>query len=141
MYHYFSVLGSSAYPKILGLPVSNIEKKTWGNGLWAMLKFAIHKKSILEQFFICLVISLLIYLYSTMCFGIYSAVCKKEFLKILVFVSVIIYFVLVSSGVVADIHGYMAINARYRVPIMPYVVLLSCYGMTVLRNRFKKSKQ
>jgi len=137
MYRYFSVLGSSTYPQILGLPYTSIDHKTWANGLWEMAKVAIQQKSKLEWFFTGLGLSLLLYLYSTMCFGIYTSIRKKEFAKIVLFVFVIAYFALASFGVIADLSGYNDVKLRVRVPIMPYIILLSCYGMTELRDRWK----
>ena len=71
---------------------------------------------------------------SASCFGIYAAIRKKEFIKIVLFVSVVAYFVIASSG-----HTFhAAVHGRIRLPIIPYLIILSCYGMTELTHRFKK---
>ncbi|MBI4698328.1 MAG: transposase, partial [Nitrospirae bacterium] len=131
--HYLASLNSSGYPDILGRPVHKLNQGILRKGQLEMFKTAIQNKTMTEWFLMCLFITILSYLYLTMCFGIYSAVRKEEFQKIVLFISVILFFVMASSGpVIAE-----SAKPRYRVTIMPFVVMLSSYGTMELIKRFK----
>ncbi len=129
MVRFFTILGSSQYPQMLGLPYYRIKPNA---AVLEGAKIAIQKKNILEWFFICFSLSFLIFLYSTMCFGIYAAIREKNFLKIALFISIIAYFVIAT--------GPVSFTERYRLPIMPYIILLSGYGINQLRRRFREYK-
>lgn len=62
-----------------------------------------------------------------MCFGVYMAIREKNLIMAVLFLSVIGYF-MVATGVF--------FHARFRVPVMPYIALLSCYGFSkVVRGK------
>lgn len=130
MMRFFLITGSSGYPEILGLPYYKIQKEDWHKGLWEVLKTIIQKKSVLEWFIVCFSISFLFFIYSTMFFGIYVAIKKINITYIVLFISIILYF-----AIAAGPFGY---NSRYRVPIMPYILLLSSYGSIQLQGIFRK---
>lgn len=130
MFRFFTILGSSQYSQMLGLPYYRIKSSA---GPLERATIAIQKKSILEWFFICFSLSFLIFLYSTMCFGIYAAIREKKFLKIALFISIIAYFAIAT--------GPVSFTERYRLPIMPYIILLSGYGMNQLQRRFREYKK
>lgn len=131
MMRFFLMLSSSGYSHLLGLPYYEIEREDWSKRPWEMVKIAIQKKSMLEWFFICFITSFLMFLYSTMCFGIYMSIREKKFLKeIILFIFIIAYFTIAT--------GPIAYCSRYRTPIMPYIILLSCYGIIQLQRRLSK---
>lgn len=130
---YFIILDSGPFIKTLGLQAYVMTPETWNEGFLEAVKVAIQKKSKLEWFYICFRITVLFYLYSTVCFGIYNAIRKKKFKEVVLFVSVIVYFVIASAGQASTY------RANYRIPIMPYMIILSCYGMKELIHRFRMS--
>jgi 4-amino-4-deoxy-L-arabinose transferase-like glycosyltransferase len=133
-YRYFTALDSGSYPQILGLPVYRMDEKHWNKGLVHMLKTTIQKKSKVEWFFMFLSAGVLLYLYSMSCYGVYVSLRKKEFIKIVLFVSIIL---LCTIPAVARFTSTVA--PRYRLPIIPYLIILSCYGVEALKWRFRKS--
>lgn len=132
-YRFFATLNSGSYPEILGLPVYRMDEKDWDKGFVNMVKVAIQEKSNIEQFFMYLSISVLLFLYSAACYGIYASIRKKEFTKLVLFITTILYFIIPS---VARFSESMA--PRYRAPTIPFLVILSCYGMAELKCRFRK---
>ncbi|HDH13032.1 MAG TPA: hypothetical protein ENG83_12685 [Nitrospirae bacterium] len=133
-YRFFASLDSGSYPQILGLPVYRMDEKDWDKGLVHMVKVTIQEKTMIEWFFMCLSASVLLYLYSMSCYGIYVSLRKKEFIKIVLFISVIL---LCTLPAVARFSSTVA--PRYRIPIIPYLIILSCYGLAALKCRFRKS--
>lgn len=129
---FFTTLGSSGYPLLLGLSHYQMRREDLDKGLWEAAKIVIQRKSMLECFFICFNASFLFFLYSTMCFGIYVAIRKNKFIEIILFISIIMYFAIAVGSVLP--------TERYRVPIMPYIILLSCYGIIQLHERFREYK-
>ncbi len=129
-FRYFATMNSGAYPEILGLPVHRISVDEWDKGLWNTLKVIVQKKSRLEWFFMCSGAGVMFYLYTTAFFGIYAAIRERKFMEIVLFVSVILYFVIASVGAFTE-----AQNPRQKVPTIPYLIILSCYGMRALMHR------
>jgi hypothetical protein len=62
--------------------------------------------------------------------GAYKAIRQKKGKALLLISIIIIYFAIPSVSI--------AMTQRYRVPIMPYVILLSSYGIGILYTVFKK---
>lgn len=130
--------GSSNYPRLLGLSYSEVEEKdieSLGKTPWKSVKVAIQKKSVLERFIFFYCISFLLFLYITMGVGVYKAIREKKWKGLFLIIIVIMYFTIPSVSI--------AITQRYRVPIMPFVILLSSYGIGFLHTvvfRRKKSK-
>jgi 4-amino-4-deoxy-L-arabinose transferase-like glycosyltransferase len=129
--HFFSALGSSSYSKLLGYPYTSMNAQVWTQGTWEDVLAKIQEKSRLEWLFLCFAPVFLLFLYSTMCFGIYSCMRENKLMVMTLFLSIIIYFT-IATGPVASY------SERYRVPIMPYIILLSCYGVTRLFTKMKK---
>jgi len=63
--------------------------------------------------------------------GVFTAIKERKLSEVLLFVYTIIYFA-VATGTVA--------YERYRVPVMPYIIILSCYGIIQLQRRFREYK-
>ena len=125
--------GSSNLPRLLGLSYSEIEEKdieSLGTTPWESVKLAIQKKTVLERFIFFFCISFLLFLYATMSVGAYKAIRQKKGKALLLILIIIIYFTIPSVSI--------AMTQRYRVPIMPYVILLSSYGIGFLHTVFKK---
>ncbi len=136
MLRFLFATNSGGYPKILGYPAHTLSTETWEKGLLEMIKFSIREKTMLEIFFLFMGISILIYFYTTIPVGIYFALKKKEFEKIVLFVFIFLYFLMASSGPSAT----EVINPRHKIPIIPYLIILSCYGLTELMSRLCSRK-
>jgi uncharacterized membrane protein len=67
-----------------------------------------------------------------MCLGIYTAIKETNFIDVFLFIIIIVYFALAS--------GPFSVDPRYRAPIMPFIILLSCYGIVELHIRFNEYK-
>jgi hypothetical protein len=132
MIRFFIVIGSSRFPALLGLPSYRIQREDWDKGLCEAVRIAIQKKSMLEWFIICFSISFLFFLYSTMFFGIYAAISSNKFTEVTLLISIILYFAIAA--------GPFARTDRYRVPIMPYVILLSSYGTMHIKKIYEEYK-
>ena len=122
---FFASIGSAAYPQILGLS-SNPVGETYNKGLLALVKTAIQVKNPVEWFIICGATGFLLFLYITMCIGAYYAIKQKKTLEILLLLTIIAYFSLASAPLPS--------SPRYRMPIMPFIIILSCYGLTYIRK-------
>lgn len=130
---FLSMLDSGAYPEILGLPLYRFDTSFWEMKTSDMVKEILHKKSKTEWFFMGLAVLVLSFLYSTFCYGVYAAFRKKDVRKIILFLTVVAYFIIVSSG-----HAYnAAIAGRVRLPVVPYMTLISFYGIYALLDRNK----
>ncbi len=120
---FFTILGAGEYPHLLGLPYFQHTKDDVNKGVIHLAKNTLqNRKSLVERLIIGSISGFLIFLYATMLLGIYVGLKKKKWLPIILFLSIIIYFALAT--------GPAGFDVRYRIPIMPFMILLSCYGMT-----------
>ncbi len=130
---FFMIPGSSAYPNILGFKDNPLKLGLiWTKGPWEFVKIAVQKKSVLGMVLMCFFLSFLTLLYFTMCFGIYTAIKERKFIDVSLFIMIIVYFALAT--------GPFGFSPRYRAPIMPYIILLSSYGIVQLHIRFNEYK-
>lgn len=123
---------SSSYFKLLDLPHKEMKIEELGGTPWESIKLTIQKKSKQERFVFVLCVSFLLFLYFTMSVGVYRAIKKNKKETLLLIIIIIIYFMIPALSI--------SWTQRYRVPIMPYVILLSSYGMVYVQKVFKKTK-
>ncbi len=112
-------------PKLLGLTYYPWRYGDLLKRPFTAIKDAIPRFGMVHWFVVVYGMTFLVVLYSTICVGVYRAVKENEVISILLFILIIVYFALVSAPVAYE---------RYRVPIMPYIVLLSSYGIVQLRG-------
>ena len=130
---FFMIPGSSGYPNILGLKDNRLDLNLiWAVGPWETVKIAVQEKSVLGIVLMCFFLSFLTILYFTMCFGIYTAIKETKFINVFLFIMIIVYFAIAT--------GPSGFSPRYRAPIMPFIILLSCYGIVKLHIRFNEYK-
>jgi len=67
-----------------------------------------------------------------MFFGIYASISSNKFIEVTLLISIILYFAIAA--------GPFARTDRYRVPIMPYIILLSSYGTMQIKKIFEEYK-
>ena len=128
---FFIVLGSGEYPQILGVQHFKQTGDDVSEGLFHLMKNTIQRRTtIAERLIVGFIISFLIYLYGTTLYGIYASIEKNEFLQIILFISVIVYIAIAT--------GPVSFDMRYRMPIMPYIILISSYGVMQLKIRFQE---
>jgi 4-amino-4-deoxy-L-arabinose transferase-like glycosyltransferase len=127
---FFLTPSSGALPRLLRLPSQELEKFNLSfEKPWDSVVSAMQSKTVLERFIFVIVICFLLILYLTSFLGILRA--KKEFRKeMLLFILIIVYFAMSSVS--------FTWTMRYRVPIMPYVILLSSYGFVFLFERVRQ---
>jgi len=126
---FFASIGSSAYPRLLGIS-SNTVGSTDNKGLMSLVKTAFQVKNPLELSIIFAAAAFLLLLYIFMSLGVYLAVKQKKTTEILLLLTIVAYFVLASAP--------LPPNPRYRMPIMPFIIILSCYGLSNLRKSTSK---
>jgi hypothetical protein len=115
-------LGVGEYPHILGLKHYQHTKEDVEKGIFPLIKNTIqYRTSIHERLLACFIIGFLIFIYCTMFLGIGAALKNKQFLQLILFFTIIIYFAVAT--------GPAGFDVRYRMPIMPFIIVLSCYGM------------
>jgi 4-amino-4-deoxy-L-arabinose transferase-like glycosyltransferase len=126
---FFTVIGSNAYTSLLGMPTgAEVEREEWDRGLFNVFKFVLKQKSGLEIMIILWGLTYLIALYFSICYGIFTFLAENKLKKIILFIIIIFYFVIASAGI--------AYTPRYRMPIMPYMLIIACYGITRIQRRF-----
>ncbi len=136
---FFFTVGSSGYPRLLGFPFYHNNAKDletpqgYNNNLIGSSPALLQKKTGFQVFIITFCLIFLTILYLSMGAGIYIGIQQKEFLKIGLLLVVIGYFFIASSG--------FALSERFRLPVMPYIILLSSYGMIRLRALQKNKKE
>jgi len=129
---FFSAIGGRKFPTLKGQD-NMLKKEEWGKELPAKYKIEIKGKSILGTLVIYSLRSYLILLYAAMILGLVYAIKENKCMPIVLLLSAIVYFAIATSPV-------LYISARYRTPIMPYIILLSSYGITQLYKTFKEYK-
>lgn len=131
MAYFFMATSKSPYCLLLGFPYNteNVDKR---KGFLDMVKIKLHTRSIQEQFLLYSIIGYLFFIYFTMCCGIYMSIRKEGFLAIVLFLSILAYFVIATGAIGHD--------GRYRAPIMPYIILLASYGIIQIQERRRKYK-
>jgi hypothetical protein len=67
-----------------------------------------------------------------MFFGIYAAINRNKVIEVTLLISIILYFAIAA--------GPFTRTDRYRVPIMPYIILLSSYGTMQIKKIFEEYK-
>lgn len=136
-YRFLFTVNSGGYPEILGYSVHKLSEERWKDGLLKMTRFVLTQKTPLELFFLFLGGTTLLFLYSMGLYGIYISIIEREIKKVILFITIILYFLMASSGPNAT----EVINPRHKIPIIPYLIALSCYGLTkfIYRRYNKKS--
>jgi fatty acid desaturase len=121
--------------------VLNMDLYHWDRGDFTSKPLTLLKTAFREIHFTqWLVISLsfvwTMFLNTAMVMGIYSSIKRKELRIVTVFLVVIVYFAIATGA---------AFGARFRVPILPYLILLSSYGLVhrfrLLKNRAGNNKE
>lgn len=125
---FFIIPSGNPFPHVLGFQYHKWERGDLrSRPLW-VVKTAMQKISGGHLFFIFFSVVYFGFLNATMCFGIYKAIREKKITVVILFISIIAYFAIATS---AAFHG------RFRVPIMPYIILLSSYSIIRLQERFR----
>jgi hypothetical protein len=130
---FFFTPSSSAYARILGLKHKEVSYEPVSKNPWNSLKFILQNKNALELFISFVSLGLLTFLYATMCLGIHAAIKDGRKETVLLFLLVIAYFWLASAPFTQDM--------RYRLPVMPYVILLASHGILFLRTAIIKRQE
>jgi 4-amino-4-deoxy-L-arabinose transferase-like glycosyltransferase len=128
---FFLTPGSSTYPRLLGLPYREMKYGLLRRKPWEMVPLTLQHKSQLEGFIFLSSLGFLLLLYSAMIPGTRAAKRENKLTAVLL-ISILIYFAIAS--------GSFTVTERYRVPIMPFVILLSCRGMVHIRDAYMDHK-
>jgi 4-amino-4-deoxy-L-arabinose transferase-like glycosyltransferase len=126
MLRFFMTVGSSGFPKLLGISSHPMHREDWDRGILKTVKIVAKRKSGLERIIFIWGLTFLIFLYSLICCGVFMAIRTKNLNKIVLYILIIAYFTIASAS--------FAYAARYRVPIMPYIIILACYGISFLKR-------
>jgi 4-amino-4-deoxy-L-arabinose transferase-like glycosyltransferase len=137
---FFLTTGSSVFPRILGLPYNEMENEILSKKPVEMVEFIVRNKNPLELFIFFFSIGFLLFLYSTIWPGFYAAT-KEHRAGAFLLLCIIFYFAFASAP--------FTTTERYRLPIMPVVILLSCRGFFLIqeainsrrKNRIVKQKR
>jgi 4-amino-4-deoxy-L-arabinose transferase-like glycosyltransferase len=127
---FFTIIGSRGYTHVLGISGDLIQRKNWDKGFFHAIKIAIENKAGPEKIVIFWGITFLIFIYFLTVFGIFSAIKTKNFNKIILYIFIVFYFVITSAP--------FAYTERYRVPVMPYMIIIACYGVSHFQRRFHR---
>ncbi|UCC39058.1 MAG: glycosyltransferase family 39 protein [Candidatus Aminicenantes bacterium] len=130
---FFTIIGRAGFCKQLGLPYGQIQIKDLDENTFTLIKTIINKKTVLELIILSSNLCFLFFLYSTMCFGAYRSIKEKRYFELFLLLTILIYFLLASLTV--------SYTNRFRIPIMPYIVIFSCYGLEQIQDRLKGSKR
>jgi len=90
-------------------------------GPWGVTATALGNKSFSQICYIAGAMTFLLIIYIALILGLIDLTLKRKYSLVVLFVAILGYFVLTVGAL-----G----NMRYRVPIMPYIMLLAAYGST-----------
>jgi hypothetical protein len=128
---FFMTPGSSIYPRLLGLPYNEMEVDLLNKKPGDAIKIIFRSKSLLELVIFVASICILLFLYLMMWPGFFAAI-KENRAGAFLLLSVIFYFAFASAPFTA--------TERYRLPIMPAVILLSCRGLAKMQKAWNGRK-
>jgi 4-amino-4-deoxy-L-arabinose transferase-like glycosyltransferase len=126
---FFLTPGSSTYPRLLGLPYSELNNNILRKKPLEMLKLSFQSKHVYEIFAFVFCLGFLLFLYLAMLPGVVMS-SRDNKPAALLLICVIIYFAMAA--------GSFTVTERYRVPIMPFVILLSCRGLVGLQQAWSE---
>ncbi len=124
----YTALSTVNLSKTLHLEKYNDKSFFWGPSNFSRIKFYLQKDGSGVLFLSVALIFWLLILYITATFGVFKLFKDKKYLVLWAILTIILYYTVI-TGVVAV--------ARYRLPIHPFLMLLSAYGMTCFFQAIK----
>ncbi len=123
-------LGTQSLTEVLHIPAKKwTEEEKYTNGVWVLAQKFFATKTIYEIILGLFVALFLVFVYSFAVIGIWNMVKQKQVLLLL--------FLLGSAGYFALISGIIS-YARYRLPSMPFYILLASVGVVWWMESRKK---
>jgi len=122
----FSILlepGSSEFWRVLGREPRgfHILSTFLTRGPWGVVASVVRDKSLSQICYIAGAMVFLLAIYIALIVGVIGLTLKRKYSLVILFLAIMGYFVLTVGPL-----G----NMRYRIPIMPYIILLAAYGLT-----------
>ena len=125
-------VGTQSLTDVLRLPAKKwTEEEKYTNGVIPLIQKFFATKTIYEILLGSFVAVFLGIVYFFAAIGIWRMIREKQILLML--------FLLGSAGYFALISGIVS-YARYRLPSMPFYILLACFGMAFLWDKYQKKK-
>lgn len=119
--NFYTALSTVNLSKTLQLEKYNDKSFFWGPSNFSRIEFYLQKDGSGVLFLSIVLILWLLILYITAAFGVVKLFRDKEYFVVYSILSIILYYTVI-TGVVAV--------ARYRLPVHPFLMLLSSYGIT-----------
>lgn len=129
MISFFMIPGSNKLLELLEIPNYRLKNIDASKGLFEKVKTLGRRRSFWGLAWLCFCTIYLLVLYATAGFGIYASL-KRERVKASLLIVIISYFAIASAP--------FSSTDRYRLPIMPYVILFSCCGAFHLQSKFRE---
>jgi len=123
----------SGYPRALGLKPAPTAKPSESSTDFDSVGGLRSGQTATERFWFIFPALVLVFLYTTALYGFVRLSQQREWAHLAFFMVFIGYFVLAT--------GSVARNERYRLPVLPYVITLSAYGLVTWRERSRNVRQ
>lgn len=123
----------SGYPRALGLKPAPTAKPSGSSTDFDSVGGFRSGQTAAERFWVLFPALVLVFLYTTALYGFVRLTQRREWAHLAFFMVFIGYFVLAT--------GSVARNERYRLPVLPYVAILSAYGLVTWRERSRNVRQ
>lgn len=132
---FFVVPSGNDYPRLFNMDYHQWDRGDFTSKPLVLLKTAFREIHFTQWLIISVSFVWIMFLNTAMIMGIYTSIKRSELRKVTALVVVIVYFAMATGS---------AFHARFRVPILPYVILLSSYGLVhrfrLHKNRVETSK-